>query len=191
MDSTFSLLQYIAHFQRVSTRYGQQAELKEQNQHLMATNEQLQKNLTDSQVKRTTFMLHLLDCDTTCYFCLCYECPFRNKVLCVCLVYDACNLSLVNWNCKYIYSIYFDMLSESPCIFAKVLVLLQQRVADLELQFSELEKKNAGLQKNLKDCHALLVAAKVDPGKYVSPLQFCSCCSCFCLSYFSCCLKEI
>ncbi|XP_031178258.1 small kinetochore-associated protein [Sander lucioperca] len=33
----------------ISTRYGQQAELKEQNQHLMATNEELQKNLTETQ----------------------------------------------------------------------------------------------------------------------------------------------
>lgn len=63
------------------------------------------------------------------------------------------------------------MLSESLCIFAKVLVLLQRRVADLELQLSELEKKNAGLHKNLKDCHAVLVATKVDPGIYVSPFQ--------------------
>nr|XP_046228306.1 small kinetochore-associated protein [Scatophagus argus] len=71
----------------VSTRYGQQVELKEQNQHLLATNEELQKNLTDTQ----------------------------------------------------------------------------QRVAELELQFSDLEKENVGLQKNLKDCHVLLVAAKIDP----------------------------
>ncbi|XP_034555679.1 small kinetochore-associated protein [Notolabrus celidotus] len=33
----------------ISTRYGQQAELKEQNQHLIATNEELQKNLADTQ----------------------------------------------------------------------------------------------------------------------------------------------
>ncbi|XP_035535178.1 small kinetochore-associated protein [Morone saxatilis] len=71
----------------VSTRYGQQAELKEQNQHLMATNEELLKKLTDTQ----------------------------------------------------------------------------QRVTELELEFSDLEKENAGVQKNLKDCHVLLVAAKIDP----------------------------
>ncbi|KAG8011397.1 hypothetical protein GBF38_006170, partial [Nibea albiflora] len=71
----------------VSTRYGQQAELKEQNQLLMATNEELQKNLIDTQ----------------------------------------------------------------------------QRVVELELQFSDLEKENSGVQKNLRDCHALLVAAKIDP----------------------------
>uniref|UniRef100_A0A3Q4BJX9 Uncharacterized protein n=1 Tax=Mola mola TaxID=94237 RepID=A0A3Q4BJX9_MOLML len=69
------------------TRYGQQAELKEQNQHLLATNEELEKNLTDTK----------------------------------------------------------------------------QRVAELELQFSNLEKENAGLQSNLKDCHVLLVASKIDP----------------------------
>lgn len=63
------------------------------------------------------------------------------------------------------------MWLESPCIFAKVLILLQQRVANLELQLSELEKRNAGLHKNLKDCHAVLVAAKVDPGMHVSPFQ--------------------
>ncbi|AWP20302.1 putative girdin-like isoform 2 [Scophthalmus maximus] len=33
----------------VSTRYGQQAELKEQNQQLMTVNEELQKNLTETQ----------------------------------------------------------------------------------------------------------------------------------------------
>ncbi|KAK2855967.1 hypothetical protein Q5P01_004702 [Channa striata] len=71
----------------VSTRYGQQAELKEQNQHLMAANEELQKHLTETQ----------------------------------------------------------------------------QRVAELELQFSDLEKENAEVQKNLKDCHILLVAEKIDP----------------------------
>ncbi|XP_075893839.1 small kinetochore-associated protein [Nelusetta ayraudi] len=71
----------------VSTRYGQQAELKEQNQHLVATNEELKKNLTDTQ----------------------------------------------------------------------------QRMMGLEQQYSDLEKENEGLHKNLKDCHVLLVAAKVDP----------------------------
>lgn len=50
---------------------------------------------------------------------------------------------------------------------------MQKRVAELELQFSDLEKENAGLQKNLKDCHALLVAAKIDPGEYVSPFSKC------------------
>ncbi|XP_042359674.1 girdin-like [Plectropomus leopardus] len=71
----------------VSTRYGQQAELKGQNQHLMATNEELQKNLTETQ----------------------------------------------------------------------------QRVAELKLQFSDLEKENAEVKKNLRDCHVLLVSAKIDP----------------------------
>lgn len=41
---------YTTLLQRVSTRYGQQAELKEQNQHLVATNVELKKNLTDAQV---------------------------------------------------------------------------------------------------------------------------------------------
>ncbi|KAM6991857.1 small kinetochore-associated protein [Tautogolabrus adspersus] len=71
----------------ISTRYGQQAELKEQNQQLIATNEDLQKNLVETQ----------------------------------------------------------------------------QRVAELELQFSDLEKENSEVQRNLKDCHVLLVAAKIDP----------------------------
>ncbi|XP_022625448.1 girdin-like [Seriola dumerili] len=71
----------------VSTRYGQQAELKEQNQHLTIVNEELQKNLTETQ----------------------------------------------------------------------------QRVDELKLQFSDLEKENAEAQKQLKDCHVLLVAAKIDP----------------------------
>uniref|UniRef100_A0AAZ1XP64 Kinetochore localized astrin (SPAG5) binding protein n=2 Tax=Oreochromis aureus TaxID=47969 RepID=A0AAZ1XP64_OREAU len=71
----------------VSTRYGQQAELKEQNQCLIAANEELAKNLSDTQ----------------------------------------------------------------------------QRVAKLELQYCDLQKENAEVQKNLKDCHALLVTAKIDP----------------------------
>ncbi|CAJ1078346.1 small kinetochore-associated protein [Xyrichtys novacula] len=71
----------------ISTRYGQQAELKEQNQYLIATNEELQKTLAETQ----------------------------------------------------------------------------HRVAELQLQFSGLEKENAEVQKNLKDCHVLLVAAKIDP----------------------------
>nr|XP_020459639.1 uncharacterized protein LOC109962340 isoform X2 [Monopterus albus]XP_020459640.1 uncharacterized protein LOC109962340 isoform X2 [Monopterus albus] len=71
----------------VSTRYGQQAELKEQNQYLMAANEELQKNLTETQ----------------------------------------------------------------------------ERVAEMELQFRDLEKENAEAQKNLRNCHVLLVAAKIDP----------------------------
>lgn len=41
----------------------------------------------------------------------------------------------------------------------------------LEQQHSELEKENAGLHKNLKDCHILLVASKVDPGEFVLPFQ--------------------
>nr|XP_040016600.1 small kinetochore-associated protein [Gasterosteus aculeatus aculeatus] len=71
----------------VSTRYGQQTEHRGQNQHLMATNDELQKNLTETQ----------------------------------------------------------------------------QKVAELELQFSGLEKENAEVRKNLKDCHVLLVAANIDP----------------------------
>lgn len=38
----------------VSSRLDIQAELKEQNQHLIAANELLQKNLTDSQVHNFT-----------------------------------------------------------------------------------------------------------------------------------------
>ncbi|XP_038582775.1 small kinetochore-associated protein [Micropterus salmoides] len=45
----------------VSTRYGQQAELKEQNQHLMATNEELQKNLTDTQQRVAELELQFSD----------------------------------------------------------------------------------------------------------------------------------
>lgn len=53
----FSSQLYVACFHRVSTRYGQQAELKEQNQQLMATNEELHKNLTDTQVQKETLVL--------------------------------------------------------------------------------------------------------------------------------------
>ncbi|XP_076612900.1 small kinetochore-associated protein [Chaetodon auriga] len=45
----------------VSTRYGQQAELKEQNQHLMASNEELQKNLTDTQQRIAELELQFSD----------------------------------------------------------------------------------------------------------------------------------
>ncbi|CAK6975986.1 small kinetochore-associated protein [Scomber scombrus] len=72
---------------RVSTRQGQQAELMERNQNLVASKEELQQNLTDTQ----------------------------------------------------------------------------QRVAELELQCNDLEKENAKVQKNLKDCLVLLVAEKIDP----------------------------
>ncbi|KAM4712898.1 small kinetochore-associated protein [Anableps anableps] len=71
----------------VSTRYGQQVELKEQNQNLVAANEELQKNLSKKQ----------------------------------------------------------------------------QRVAELELELDELQKENVEFQKNLQDCHTLLVSAKIDP----------------------------
>ena len=50
-------------------------------------------------------------------------------------------------------------------------LILQQRVAELELQFSNLEKENVGLQSNLKDCHVLLVASKIDPGEFVPPFS--------------------
>ncbi|KAI3364133.1 hypothetical protein L3Q82_010952, partial [Scortum barcoo] len=45
----------------VSTRYGQQAELKEQNQQLMANNEELQKNLTDTQQRVAELELQFSD----------------------------------------------------------------------------------------------------------------------------------
>ncbi|KAF7656304.1 hypothetical protein LDENG_00043830 [Lucifuga dentata] len=70
-----------------STRYGQQAELREQNQNLMAANEELQKNLRETQ----------------------------------------------------------------------------QRVDDLDLQCSDLEKENTEVKKQLKDCYILLATAKIDP----------------------------
>ncbi|XP_076023077.1 small kinetochore-associated protein isoform X2 [Genypterus blacodes] len=71
----------------ISSRYGQQADLRDQNQQLMAANEDLQKNLTQTQ----------------------------------------------------------------------------QRVAELEQQFSGLETENAEVLKQLKDCHVLLTTAKIDP----------------------------
>ena len=52
--------------------------------------------------------------------------------------------------------------------FVYDLVVLQQRVAELELQFSDIEKENTDVQRNLKNCHVLLVAANIDPGEYVS-----------------------
>ncbi|XP_037541536.1 small kinetochore-associated protein [Nematolebias whitei] len=43
----------------ISTRYGQQAELKEQNQHLMGVNEGLQKNLSETQQRVTELELQI------------------------------------------------------------------------------------------------------------------------------------
>ncbi|KAM9839933.1 small kinetochore-associated protein [Aulostomus maculatus] len=74
-------------YKGVSTRHDLQAELKEQNQLLMAANEELQKNLTETK----------------------------------------------------------------------------QKVSELELQFSDLKKENSEVQESLKNCHLLLVAAKIDP----------------------------
>ncbi|XP_056284459.1 small kinetochore-associated protein [Pseudoliparis swirei] len=45
----------------------------------------------------------------------------------------------------------------------KNLTETQQRVATLELQVSELKTEAGEVQKNLKDCHMLLVAANIDP----------------------------
>lgn len=65
-SSTFSSISLLYNiFNRISTRYGQQAELKEQNQHLIATNEELQKNLTDTQVQEVPLMKYLKDCTIT------------------------------------------------------------------------------------------------------------------------------
>ncbi|XP_029534669.1 small kinetochore-associated protein isoform X1 [Oncorhynchus nerka] len=70
-----------------STRYGQQSELKSHNQLLLEANEELQKNLTETQ----------------------------------------------------------------------------QKVAQLEQRCSDLQGTNADVQKQLKDCHVLLVAGNIDP----------------------------
>ncbi|XP_047429063.1 small kinetochore-associated protein [Mugil cephalus] len=45
----------------VSTRYGQQAELREQNQHLMVVNEELQKNLSETQQRVAELELQFSD----------------------------------------------------------------------------------------------------------------------------------
>ncbi|XP_033847322.2 small kinetochore-associated protein isoform X2 [Periophthalmus magnuspinnatus] len=71
----------------ISTRYGYEAELREQNQNLLVANDDLQKNLTQTQ----------------------------------------------------------------------------QRVTELQQQYSDLEKEKLETEKHLKDCHALLVSAKIDP----------------------------
>uniref|UniRef100_A0A8C8IWQ6 Kinetochore localized astrin (SPAG5) binding protein n=1 Tax=Oncorhynchus tshawytscha TaxID=74940 RepID=A0A8C8IWQ6_ONCTS len=72
---------------RPTTRYGQQSELKSHNQLLLEANEELQKNLTETQ----------------------------------------------------------------------------QKVAQLEQRCSDLQGTNADVQKQLKDCHVLLVAGNIDP----------------------------
>ncbi|XP_033932368.1 small kinetochore-associated protein [Pseudochaenichthys georgianus] len=48
----------------LSTRYGKQAGLKEQNQHLMATNEELQKNLSETQERVAELELQYSDIET-------------------------------------------------------------------------------------------------------------------------------
>ncbi|XP_061560624.1 small kinetochore-associated protein isoform X1 [Phycodurus eques] len=45
----------------------------------------------------------------------------------------------------------------------KNLIETQARVSHLQQQFSDLEKENSEVQKNLKDCQIILVAAKIDP----------------------------
>lgn len=71
----------------ISTRYGQEAERRELNQNLRAANDELQKNLTETQ----------------------------------------------------------------------------QKVTALEEQYSNLKKEKLETEKHLKDCHTLLVSAKIDP----------------------------
>lgn len=46
-------------FFRIPTRFGQQAELKEQNQQLLALNEELHKSLANTQVPSARFILAL------------------------------------------------------------------------------------------------------------------------------------
>lgn len=41
---------------------------------------------------------------------------------------------------------------------------MQQRVAELKLQVSELQNEREEMKKNLQDCHVVLVSAKIDPG---------------------------
>lgn len=48
-------------------------------------------------------------------------------------------------------------------------------MAELELHFKDMKEENAGLQKNLRDCHVLLVTAKMDPGKCAPTLVTSSC----------------
>ncbi|KAJ0061011.1 hypothetical protein NL108_004730, partial [Boleophthalmus pectinirostris] len=38
-----------------------------------------------------------------------------------------------------------------------------QKVTELQQQYSDLEKEKLETEKHLKDCHALLVSAKIDP----------------------------
>ncbi|XP_061668339.1 small kinetochore-associated protein [Syngnathoides biaculeatus] len=45
----------------------------------------------------------------------------------------------------------------------KNLTETQERVCHLQQQFSDLEKENSEVQKNLKDCQIILLAAKIDP----------------------------
>ncbi|XP_028296042.1 small kinetochore-associated protein [Gouania willdenowi] len=71
----------------ISTRYGQQAELKERNENLVSANEQLKLNVSE----------------------------------------------------------------------------MQNKVVEMELQLNQLKMKNVEIEKNLKDSHAVLVAAKIDP----------------------------
>ncbi|KAM9551179.1 uncharacterized protein ACWYII_026986 isoform 1-T2 [Salvelinus alpinus] len=56
-----------------------------------------------------------------------------------------------------------QLLLETNEELQKNLTETQQKVAQLEQQYSDLQGTNADVQKQLKDCHVLLVAGNIDP----------------------------
>uniref|UniRef100_A0A674DXV5 Kinetochore localized astrin (SPAG5) binding protein n=1 Tax=Salmo trutta TaxID=8032 RepID=A0A674DXV5_SALTR len=56
-----------------------------------------------------------------------------------------------------------ELLLEANEELQKNLTEIQQKVAQLEQQYSDLQGTNADIQKQLKDCHVLLVAGNIDP----------------------------
>ncbi|KAK6297472.1 hypothetical protein J4Q44_G00320550 [Coregonus suidteri] len=56
-----------------------------------------------------------------------------------------------------------QLLVEANEELQKNLTERQQKVAQLEQRYSDLQGTNADIQKQLKDCHALLVAGNIDP----------------------------
>ncbi|XP_055741051.1 uncharacterized protein LOC129825188 isoform X2 [Salvelinus fontinalis] len=56
-----------------------------------------------------------------------------------------------------------QLLLEANEELQKNLTETQQKVSQLEQQYSDLQGTNADVQKQLKDCHVLLVAGNIDP----------------------------
>ncbi|KAK0151846.1 hypothetical protein N1851_006792 [Merluccius polli] len=152
---------------RPPTRYGQQAELKDQNQLLLASNEELQSNLTESQQRVTAQELQFNDLKNENA-----DIQKRLKECHVLLV--AAKIDPVSPRPPTRYGQQAELKDQNQLLLASNeelqsnLTESQQRVTAQELQFNNLKKENADIQKRLKECHVLLVAAKIDPGDAIA-----------------------